>query len=844
MEHGTIYWLLAYQPTRNMFEPDFLARFTTHLKEALQKALGFAVRSGRQLVEPGDLLVGLLHEKGSIGAELLLKTGVTLEAAEQAFKGTPDPAPKGGTATPDLSTPVKRILERCILMAHLHDHKYVGTEHLVGALLAIDLPDVRAFMNQRGVSLDHLKEQIASILTSTSKFPDLAVPTLHVDEAEEQPTAVKGSPTPRSRISSALETFARELTQPKTAEALDPCIGRERELCRVIEILCRRTKNNPILLGEPGVGKTAIVEGLAKKLVSGDVPDILHGKRLLAVDLALTVAGTMYRGEFEARLKQLVEEARNDAHVILFIDEVHNIVGAGSTSGSLDAANILKPALARGEIRCIGATTWNEYKKFIEPDAALERRFQSVTVDEPTAEATRHILEGLRERYAAYHGVSYDDTALDAAVTLAERYLTDRHFPDKAIDLMDEAAASVVASRRNNEVMERLRALEAARASVMAAKEEAVAAHELHEASELKRDELRLDREYQILSGKLSQAKGTAPMQVRLYDMAAVVSRMSGISIETVLASEREKMNDLEQRLSRPIVGQDHAIQIVADAIRKARLGLTDGRRPKVSMLLAGPSGTGKTEMARSLALELFGKESALLKIEMSEFSEGHSASKLLGSPAGYVGYRESNRFTDQIRKQPHCVVCFDEIEKAHPDVQHVLLQLLEDGQVTDATGRAVSFRQTYVILTSNVGGDALIRKSLGFSEDELGQVEAFEAFVRKEVEERFRAELLNRLDRIIVFHPLRTEHIREIVRRELASALERVRQTQRVACTAGEDVLNWLLIQPYPEKEGARAARRLVERQITDLVGRLLSLKPGKKKITLRATKKGLVMM
>jgi ATP-dependent Clp protease ATP-binding subunit ClpC len=820
-----------------MLSPDLLDRFTTHLKEALQKALSFAVMSGRDLVSPGDLIVGLLHEKGSIGAEILFKNGIALSKAEQAFRGTP--AQSNHLMTPDLSAPVKRIIEKCVLTAHLYEHKYVGTEHLLAAVLEGSYPEITSFLEQSGVNRTLMREQIIQVLKSTSRFPEIANGEEPIEEPTELPpdAGPRTSQPQRAARVSALDAFTHELTKPETAEALDPVIGRERELERIIQILCRRNKNNPILLGEPGVGKTAIIEGLAKRLATGDVPDILHGKRLLSLDLALTVAGTMYRGEFEGRLKQIMEEAKNDPNVILFIDEIHNIVGAGSTTGSLDAANILKPALARGEIHCVGATTWAEYKKHIEPDAALERRFQPVNVEEPTPEATLEMLQGIAEFYANHHKVTYAPDVLPAAVRLAERYLTDRFFPDKAIDLIDEAGASVVSRKTSHDRMERLTSLRLAMQAAEEEKADAVSNGQLEEAEIASQELNKLEKSYADLKNSYERQRAKDMPTVTLTDVAQVVARMTGAPLSTVLASERERLSVLRTNLKKNIMGQDAAVFDVADAVSRSRLGLGDPRRPKAAMLFVGPSGTGKTETARTLARELFGREDALIKLDMSEFSEGHTVSKLVGSPAGYVGYRESTKLTDAIRKRPHCVVLFDEFEKAHPDVQNILLQILEDGQMSDGTGRHISFRHAYVIITSNVGSERIGMKALGFGDAGSD----FDIQVKEELKQRFRPEFLNRLDRVVVFKPLEREPMKQILRRELDEILSRVETAQRVACHAGDDVLDWLLKQPLPQEEGARAVRRLIEREITTLISKLLTEKPLKKKLSFKVTGAGL---
>lgn len=835
----------------SMLNPDLLARFTTHLKEALQKSLFFAVRNGRALLEPGDLVVGLLQEQGSIGAEILHKLGITPAVAEAYFASQAKAAAPNTALAPDLSPATKRVLEKCVLLAHVSEHKYVGTEHLLFSLLDLALPEVHGFLTENNVNIVQAKDQVAQILKSTARFPDLTPDGAEEVGAGSEESAAEGphphaaeqrGRTSRNANVKALQVFARELTATETVEKLDPVIGREAEMDRVIEILCRRTKNNPLLLGEPGVGKTAIVEGLAQRIVSGDIPDILQGKRLYALDLALMVAGTMYRGEFEARLKQLVEEVKADKNIILFIDEIHTLVGAGSTSGSMDAANILKPALARGEIHCIGATTWNEFKKHIEPDAALERRYQTIQVQEPSQETTLLMLRGLKQRYEDHHSVTFSEAALESAVRLAARYLTERFFPDKAIDLLDEAAAHANAHRRSNEAVERLRALDIAIQVSREQKDDAVEKGALADASKALAQEERLQEERSTLQERIEKGRKADRLVVGPQEVAKVVARMANIPLSLVLASERDQLVELETRLGNAIIGQMDAVKLVSDTLRKARLGLSDPRRPKASFLFVGPSGVGKTELARSLAKEIFGREEALVKLDMSEFAEGHSVSKLLGSPAGYVGYREGNRLADTIRKNPHAVFLFDEFEKAHPDVQHILLQALEDGQMNDSTGRPISFRHAYIVLTSNAGAELINRGSLGFGEV-AASGHAYDEMVKNHLKERFRLELLNRLDKIIVFRNLEKDSLKEIVRREVDELVRRLKRVQAGTYTVGDDVLEWLLAQQRHGDEGARVARRLVEQEVTSLLSKALLNQPKKKIWNVKVSKNKLAV-
>ncbi len=812
-------------------DQSIVEKFTTHLKSVLVRAYTLAHELGQPAITPDHLLWSLLTEKGCLGAELLQKAKVSQERVRETIAGSAR-RPAGGTTAaaveaviPSLADTTKRAIEKAVLTANLHEHKYVGTEHLLSGLLQIGDEALLALLGTERVDVDGLKRQVTAVLTSTSKFPEIANAAVvaadglaeteareeeREDEATAEPLGAKRAKRGGSK-SPALDFFTVDLTGPEAQKRIDPLVGRAAEIERVIQVLSRRTKNNPVLIGDPGVGKTAIVEGLAKRITEAAVPEPLLGKRVLALDLALIVAGTVYRGEFEGRVKQVIDEVKARPDVILFIDEVHTISGTGSASGSMDAANILKPALARGEIRCIGATTSSEYKKFIEADPALERRFQPVDVREPTADETRAILAGVRRQYEAFHNVTVTDEAVEAAVALGSRYLQDRAFPDKAIDLMDEAAAAARLVAGRPERPARLDALEKELAGVRQKKQEAVRAERFVEALELK------EREAALVSGIAGIRKsGEAAVPVASIgrrEIAAVVARMTGIPLPTVLAEGTAELADLEERLGRRIVGQEAVIRAVSDHLRRARAGLTDPKRPLASFLFLGPSGVGKTSLAAALAEEVFHDPKALIRLDMSEFAEPFTASKLLGAPAGYVGYRDATKLTDVVKRRPYSVVLFDEVEKAHPDVLNLLLQVLEDGQCTDATGRPVHFRHAIVVLTSNVGLERLRRGGLGFSDGALAPSE-LAADARKEAESHFRPELLNRLDALLVFRSLAKTDLEAVIRRgftelDLRLAPRKIRLRVTPAAVARLAELS------DTDGLGARAVRRLLQERV-----------------------------
>ncbi|RJO59366.1 ATP-dependent Clp protease ATP-binding subunit [Candidatus Parcubacteria bacterium] len=798
-----------------------LNKFTTHLKEVLNKATNFAAGNRAKAIDPEHLLYALGVQKGSIAYEILLKAGIRLDLIRQAIQlrdgGLALPA---NSVKPELSPESKTAIEKGAIIAAKYQHRYIGTEHLLYGLLKLQNHFLNRMWKEQNLDAKEMLNQVIMVLRSTTKFPDIT--ELFEEEKTETPGRdKKSSKTP------ALDFFATDLTDPKLQAGIDPVIGRQKELERLIHILSRRTKNNPVLLGDPGVGKTAIVEGLAKKIVHGEVPEALVGKKILRLDLSLIVAGTMYRGEFESRLKQLIEEITADPDLIVFIDEIHTIIGAGSASGSMDAANILKPALARGELRVIGATTLDEYRKHIESDAALERRFQPIIINEPSPAETIQILKGLRPNYEKFHSVKIADEAISAAVEFSERYLQDKFLPDKAIDLIDEAAAKKKVEAGGTVLAKKQRLLEKQLAEIEKKKHDAVLSEKFEEAMNLKTqsDKLKNKLQHLLLGGKAGQKSlGT----IQKVDIADVVHRITNVPIKDLVSEERDRLLNLEANLRKYIIGQEEAIKAIADAIRRSRVGLRNHNRPIGSFIFMGPSGVGKTEMAKVLAREIFEDENALIRIDMSEFGESFNVSKLIGAPAGYVGYKEGNKLTEPIRRKPYSVVLFDEVEKAHPDVFNLLLQVLEDGHLTDATGKQVNFKNTIIIFTSNVGLQSLNQNArVGFELAEKDEKKkADEAFaeiseqVTAQLKEQFRPEFLNRIDKIIVFRPLTAKDVKQIVLLHLAE-LQKLAEAQGYKLQILPAAVKKIAELGFSPDQGARAIRKVIQDEIENPMAR-----------------------
>lgn len=786
---------------------------TEKANEALNNAITFAQDNGHSFIGTEHVLVGLLSVESSVAQSVLAENGVLLDGVSQRLLAAHGRGIRSALNPNDMTPRAKRILQVAKALAIRMGSGYIGTEHLLLGMLSDTDSYACRFIVEEGGDIGKIGTSVVSAVQGQGA---------QVTPQEQESFGFKNQNRRndgKNVETKTLDQYGRDLTEEARQAKIDPVIGRENEIDRVIQILSRRTKNNPCLIGEPGVGKTAIAEGLATKIVSGDVPEPLLDKRIVSLDITSMVAGTKYRGDFEERIKAAIDEVNKAGNVILFIDEVHTLVGAGSSEGATDAANILKPQLARGTFQLIGATTINEYRKYIEKDAALERRFQPVTVGEPSAEDSVLILKGLRDRYEAHHKVAIPDEAIEAAVKLSSRYITDRFLPDKAIDLIDEAASRVRLSRQT--VPDSVHELEEKIKKLAADKKEAAGTQDYERAGRLKAQEEQAKKELEEQKNAWKNKKGGDRSSVTAEDIAFVVSQWTGVPVRQLTTEESERLLKLEEELHKRIVGQEEAVTAVAKAIRRGRAGLKDPKRPIGSFLFMGPTGVGKTELCKALAEAMFGDESAIVRIDMSEFMEKHTVSKLIGSPPGYVGYDEGGQLTEQIRRRPYSVVLFDEVEKAHPDVWNVMLQVLDDGRITDSTGRTVDFKNTVIIMTSNLGASHMTEKhtSLGFGSSAASAADEYENMKEKinaELKSTFRPEFLNRLDDIIVFKKLTEENIEQIAARLLENLKKRVGDLG-ITVTFDNSAISAVAKAGFDDAYGARPLKRAIQSKLED---------------------------
>jgi ATP-dependent Clp protease ATP-binding subunit ClpC len=775
-------------------------KFSERARRVLTLAQEEAQSLNHSYIGTEHILLGLVREEEGAAAKVLTNLGVGLAKVRTSVEFVIGHGEKTSSGETGLTPRARRVIELAIDEARRLGHGYIGTEHLLLGLLREGEGVAAGVLDSFGITLERARTEVERVLSQG---------------------VTKSKPTRTASRTPALDQLGVNLTEAARAGKLDPVIGRAKEIERVIQILSRRTKNNPALIGEPGVGKTAIVEGLAHRIVAGDVPETLEGKRLVALDIGAVVAGTKYRGEFEERLKKIIEEIKTDGNCVIFIDEFHTMVGAGAAEGAVDAANILKPSLARGELQCIGATTLDDYRKYVERDAALERRFQPILVEEPSVDDTLEILRGIKERYEEHHRLEISDKALSSAVTLAARYIPDRFLPDKAIDLIDEAASRVRIRYRTIPIsLKDARRLED---SVRRDKDAALATQQYDYAAELRQRELQIEEKIKQLEAEWQAEQAQNKPVVSEEDIAEVVSMWTSIPVVQLAEDETARLLEMEGVLHERIVGQDEAITTISRAVRRARAGLKDPRRPIGNFVFLGPTGVGKTELVRALAEFMFGGEDTLIRLDMSEFMEKFAVSRLVGAPPGYVGYEEGGQLTEAVRRKSYCCILLDEIEKAHPDVFNILLQIFDDGHLTDAKGRRVDFRNSIIVMTSNIGAE-LIRKgsTIGFavsSNEEKNRQQSYERMKEKllgELKKSFRPEFLNRIDAVVVFHPLSKEHIRQIVDLMLSQVAERLLEKgiQLEVTDAAKDFLGE---KGYDEVFGARPLRRVIQDMVED---------------------------